>query len=138
MGFESNVKLGGANGDGVGADGVGPGGGIPKEEPGWGGAFGPPLDEVIFADVAQHLCPFQVEEELDVFGDLGGAPVLVHVEVAEVAVGDEPVRHCFGVVSQDSVVAEEDNAERVNALAKGMDVVGGGGEGGALRLSRPT
>ena len=72
------------------------------------------------------------------FGDFVDAPVLVHVEVAEVAVGDEPVCRCFGVVPQDSVVAEEDNAERVNALAKGMDVVGGGGEGGALRWSRPT
>ena len=103
-----------------------------------GGAFGSPLDEVVFADVVQHLCPFQVEEELDVFGDFGGAPVLVHVKVAKVAVSDEPVCRCFGVVPQDSVVAEEDNAEGMDALAKGMNVVGGGGEGGALRLSRPT
>ena len=80
LGFESDVKLGGAYGDGIGADGVGPGGGIPEEEPGWGGAFDPPLDEVVFADVVQHLCSFQVEEELDVFRDFGGAPVLVHVE----------------------------------------------------------
>ena len=138
MGFESDVKLGGANGDGVGADGVGPGGGIAEEEPGQRGAFGPPLDEVVFADVVHHLCSFEVEEELDVFGDFGGAPVLVHVEVAEVAVGDEPVCRCFGVVPQDSVVAEEDNADGVDAFAKGMDVVGGGGKGGALRLSRPT
>ena len=89
-----------------------------------GGAFGPPLTEVAFADVVQHLCPFQVEEELDVFGDFGGAPVWVHVEVAEVAVGNEPVCRVFCVVPQDSVVAEEDNTEGVNALAKGMNVVG--------------
>ena len=66
---------------------------------------------------------------------------MVHVEVAEVAevaVGDETVCRCFGVVPQDSVFAKEDNAEGVNALAKGMNVVGGGGEGGALRLSCPT